>query len=402
MLKPIIGKAHKNISLIDLENIIHMKLLRAFVFLFFTGIATGNAQTLPFFSMHEMNPLLVNPAKSGDFLGTVRLGGLYREQWGISNITAPYAFFDSPIMNGFRKKKDDWIGMGAVFYKDVAGAGNLPTIGYFLSASYHLDIGDKKNRRILTMGARWGQETLGFGFTNNGSLYFASDFDQASNSFNQNGTTEAYDTGVRGAGNGNGQTGKNAITVGFLYKANKKNSKESFEAGIAFANINSISFSDSLSGDGFTLARNIRRSIDGVGAGSEIPAELSAHMNLKRELIKNELYLEPTVYVNVSNVKHQYNVHGWLAMNLKDKETEQVKDQVLKVGLGYRHTNVRGMKAPKALLGYETSKLKVAFAFDYYLGKIVENNYGFELAANYIISSPPKIELPSKIFCPQL
>ena len=88
-------------SLIDLENIIHMKLLRAFVFLFFAGIATGNAQSLPFFSMHEMNPLLVNPAKSGDFLGTVRLGGLYREQWGISNITAPYAFFDSPILNGF-------------------------------------------------------------------------------------------------------------------------------------------------------------------------------------------------------------------------------------------------------------------------------------------------------------
>lgn len=381
-----------------------MKLLRAFVFLFFAGIATGNAQSLPFFSMHEMNPLLVNPAKSGDFLGTVRLGGLYREQWGISNITAPYAFFDSPIMNGFRKKKDDWIGMGAVFYKDVAGAGDLPTIGYFLSASYHLDIGDKKNRRILTMGARWGQETLGFGFTNNGSLYFASDHDSETNSFpvvNGGGDpTEVYTTGVRGGGNG--QTGKNAITIGFLYKANKKNSKESFEVGIAFVNINSISFRDSLSNDGFRLAKNIRRSIDGMGMGAEIPAELSAHMNLKRELIKNELYLEPTVFVNVSNVKHQYNVHGWLAMNLKDNETEQVKDQVLKVGLGYRHTNLKGMKAPKVLLGYETSKLKVAFAFDYYLGDIVENNYGFELAANYIISSPPKVELPSKIYCPQL
>ena len=84
-----------------------MKLLRAFVFLFFAGIASGNAQSVVHFSLYEMNPLYVNPAKSGDFLGTVRVGGLYREQWGFSNVTTPFAFFDSPILNGFRKKKDE-------------------------------------------------------------------------------------------------------------------------------------------------------------------------------------------------------------------------------------------------------------------------------------------------------
>ena len=123
---------------------------------------------------------------------------------------------------------------------------------------------------------------------------------------------------------------------------------------------------------------------------------------LRRELRKDELYLEPTAFVKLSNVWHQYNVHAWLAMNLKDKETETIKDQVLKIGAGYRFTNLNGIPTPQLLLGYEKDALRVAFAYDIYLGKTLDQKYAFELAANYIISSQPKIELPSKIFCPRL
>lgn len=406
MLNPIIGKAHK-ISLIDLENITHMKLLRAFVFLFFTGIAAGNAQSVVHSSLYEMNPLFVNPAKSGDFLGTVRLGGLYREQWGFSSVTTPYAFFDSPIMNGFRKKKDDWIGMGAIFYKDVAGLGNLPTLGYYLSAAYHLDLGDKKTRRIFTVGAQWGQETIGNGF--DVSVYnFADGYRDATNDFDA--TQEQGSTAAQGGGQGNAPTGqqKNTVNVGFLFKTNKKKSKESFEAGFAVSNTNSLFGNRFVKrGLGVLPAPDPndpdnppqQPNLDG---STKVPAFFSGHVFMKRELVKDELYLEPTAFVKISNVFHQYNVHGWLAMNLKDKETEQVKDQVLKFGLGYRYTNLNGVATPKALVGYETSNLKVAFAYDMYIGKVLDNRYAFELAANYIISSQPKVELPSKIFCPQL
>ena len=64
-------------------------------------------------------------------------------------------------MNGFRKKKGDWIGIGGMIYRDVAGIGDLTTIGYYLSAAYHFDIGDKKNNRTLSVGVQWGQETFG-------------------------------------------------------------------------------------------------------------------------------------------------------------------------------------------------------------------------------------------------
>ena len=391
-------------SLIDLENIIHMKLLRAFVFLFFAGLASGNAQSVVHFSLYEMNPLYVNPAKSGDFLGTVRVGGLYREQWGFSNVTTPFAFFDSPILNGFRKKKDDWVGIGAIFYKDVAGIGNLPTIGYYLSAAYHLDIGDKKTRRILTLGAQWGQETLGNGFDVS-SFNFADGHNQLTNDFGD--TSEKGGTAAQGQGQGQGQSGgKNAINVGIVFKTNKKKSKESFEAGFSISNTNSL-FGNKFVKRGLAVVTDTS-SIGGgtnpmpTGLDTKVPAFFSGHVFLKRELIKDELYLEPTVFVKASNVFHQYNVHGWLAMNLKDKETEQVKDQVLKFGLGYRYTNLDGIPTPKVLLGYETSKLRVAFAYDMYIGKVLDNRYAFELAANYIISSPPKVELPSKIYCPQL
>lgn len=385
-----------------------MKLLRAFVFLFFTGMVSGNAQSVVQSSLYEMNPLFVNPAKSGDFLGTVRIGGLYREQWGFSSVTTPYAFFDSPIMNGFRKKKDDWIGMGAIFYKDVAGLGNLPTLGYYLSAAYHLDLGDKKTKRIFTVGAQWGQETIGNGF--DVSVYnFADGYNGGSNDFDD--TQESGMTAAPGSGQGVAPTGqqKNTVNVGFLFKTSKKKSKESFEAGLAVSNTNSF-FDNKIVKRGLgtlppqpdTVATPPLNQQPSLDADTKVPVFFSGHVFLKRELIKDELYLEPTAFVKISNVFQQYNVHGWLAMNLKDKETEQVKDQVLKFGLGYRYTNLNGVPTPKALVGYETSKLKVAFAYDMYIGKVINNRYAFELAANYIISSQPKVELPSKIYCPQL
>jgi type IX secretion system PorP/SprF family membrane protein len=381
-----------------------MKLLRAFVFLFFAGIATGNAQSVVHFSLYEMNPLYVNPAKSGDFLGTVRVGGLYREQWGFSSITTPFAYFDSPILNGFRKKKDDWVGIGAIFYKDVAGLGNLPTLGYYLSAAYHLDLGDKKTRRILTLGAQWGQETLGNGFDVS-NFDFADGYNSISNDFDN--TAETGGTAAQGSGQGAGQSGgKNAINAGVVFKTNKRNSKEYFEAGFSVSNINSL-VGNNFVKRGLSVVTDTSSVGGGInpaptGADTRVPGYFSGHVFMKRALIENELYLEPTAFIKVSNVFHQYNVHGWLAMNLKDKETEQVKDQVLKFGLGYRYTNINGVATPKVLLGYETSKMKVAFAYDMYIGKVLENRYAFELAANYIISSQPKVELPSKIYCPQL
>lgn len=387
-----------------------MKLLKAFVFFFFAGFMAGNTQSVVNSTLYELNPLFVNPAKSGDFLGTLRVGGLYREQWGFSQVTTPFAYFDSPILNGFRKKKDDWVGIGAIFYKDVAGIGNLPTIGYYLSAAYHFDIGDKKTRRVFTVGLQWGQET--FGDFNLSGYSIADTYDASSNSFGSiDASSDPYKNislgGIGGQGQGQGQStpgGKNTINAGLVFKTNKNNSKESFEAGFSMSNINSLT------------SRAVIRSIgnppvDTTGgnqpvnpgvASATVPTFFSGHIMLRRELRKDELYLEPTAFVKLSNVWHQYNVHAWLAMNLKDKETETIKDQVLKIGAGYRFTNLNGIPTPQLLLGYEKDALRVAFAYDIYLGKTLDQKYAFELAANYIISSQPKIELPSKIFCPRL
>ena len=381
-----------------------MKLLRALLFFFFAGAMSGNAQSVIHFSLYELNPLFVNPAKSGDFLGTLRVGGLYREQWGFSNVTTPTVFFDSPIMNGFRKKKGDWIGIGGSVYRDVAGIGNLTTTGFYLSAAYHLDIGDKKNNRILSAGVQWGQES--FGEFDPTVFNYGDSHIEGTNDFADNSNDPFTNLFIGGPGSGGGDNqsagGKNAINAGLVFKANKKKSEETFELGFNLSNINS-------------LGRNqVRRTlgtppIDTTGGGnptisttSQVPAFFSGHLMMRRELKKDELYLEPTAFVKVSNVLSQYNVHGWLAMNLKDKETGAFKDEYIKFGLGYRYTNLSGIPTPKALLGYETDKLKVALACDIYLGNVIENSYAIELGANYIISSPPKIELPSKVFCPQL
>ena len=131
---------------------------------------------------------------------------------------------------------------------------------------------------------------------------------------------------------------------------------------------------------------------------------------LSSEEKKEDVNDEKIYYYSNGNIKEKGKwkdgkQHGeWVYYdeNGNITQTGNWKDEFVKFGLGYRYTNWDGIKTPKVLLGYEKENLKVAFACDINIGPYVDAPYAIELAANYIISSPPKVELPSKVFCPQL
>ena len=91
------------------------------LFLFFIVFAlnnTTNAQDIHF-TQFDMSPITLNPAMSGAFKGTFRIGGIYRDQWAsvIENqYRTPSFYIDVPAFRGFGKK--DWVGIGVSFLND--------------------------------------------------------------------------------------------------------------------------------------------------------------------------------------------------------------------------------------------------------------------------------------------
>ena len=74
------------------------------------------------FSLFHMSPLTLNPAQTGAFSGTARIGGIYRDQWGSvinDQFTTPSFYIDAPVIRGFGKY--DWVGGGVVSYTDKVG-----------------------------------------------------------------------------------------------------------------------------------------------------------------------------------------------------------------------------------------------------------------------------------------
>lgn len=150
-----------------------MKILTSVCLLFIVGFCTSSSQAQDFhYSMFDMAPLELNPAHTGYYAGTFRIGGIYRTQWagmsisqapstnnapktgGFSGFQTPSAYIDVPFAIP-RKGKPirNWAGVGISFYYDAVG--NLSNLAASLSLAYHLGLGAKGNT-ILSFAAKGG------------------------------------------------------------------------------------------------------------------------------------------------------------------------------------------------------------------------------------------------------
>ncbi len=114
------------------------------------------------FSQYDMSPLTLNPALTGAYEGTFRIGGIYRDQWSsvlTNQYVTPAVFLDAPIIRGFGK--NDWFGAGVVVSNDQAGSAALNNLTALASISYHLGLG-KKSNTVFSLGGQGGfvQKTI--------------------------------------------------------------------------------------------------------------------------------------------------------------------------------------------------------------------------------------------------
>ncbi len=118
------------------------------------ALCSLNAQDIHF-TQFFTNPLILNPAQTGNFAGNYRIGFNFKAQWpwAISSTTYNY-HTESPYFDlsfGEKAIKTGWMGLGFNFVNDEAGDGILTYRKFTLSYAYHQSF-EKEHRYILSVG----------------------------------------------------------------------------------------------------------------------------------------------------------------------------------------------------------------------------------------------------------
>ena len=130
----------------------------------------GRAQDAHF-SMFHMMPLQLNPAMTGFFDGDVRVGAIYRNQWFTTGSTGTKyetygGYVDGDVRVG--KRKEDYIGIGGSFIRDVAGDQALTTSDAIVSVAYSKAFG-YRTKHSLALGLEG--EFMSKQFSGNGAVF---------------------------------------------------------------------------------------------------------------------------------------------------------------------------------------------------------------------------------------
>ncbi|HHH52761.1 MAG TPA: type IX secretion system membrane protein PorP/SprF, partial [Bacteroidetes bacterium] len=328
----------------------------------------------------------LNPALSGSFEGTARIGGLFREQDFLlhsGQYRSPILFADAPLIRGFRKY--DWVGFGIAFQYDeqpfTYGDENFSynnklvtstTIG---GLSYHLAL-DKKRKNVLSIGFQSGNASVSFT-----DVYLV--------------TPESIQDYIDNPNSDLGKSYPNELP----FDKSKKSNNLGYTIGSVFtsrisdtdflrvgAAVSNINFKKN--GAGFSLLNN------GSGSIYRRPMRISAFGRYKTEL-PNGLILEPRVFFQY--MQPSWEASGQVLVGLKLKKPVNM---VLYGGLGYNPIN--GMQF---LISADVKDLKIVYSFDLNLSDktaVSGAAAAFELGVSYIIKVYKKPKPDPVLLCPQI
>lgn len=334
-----------------------MKLSKTLLFLFSLAVAFDlSAQNHYQFTQYNLNPLFMNPAQTGAYEGTYRVGGLYRSQWNsFSNIYRPLTLYvDAPIL---MVAKRHWVGLGIMFANDKAGTHNLGTNLTALSGSFHYAL-DKRYRNVISAGIQFGMGGRSIDLSDELSFY----------SELASGTV---DKTARGGVNDK-NTSFSDLSAGVLLKSTlNKNTKLSFGVNIAhFANAK------------YTLIKT-------GGQKVKVPIYVATIATLDRQITK-KLSIHPSLLYHTQSGIFTINPQVMMGYKMK-KQGSKSDDILLKGGLGF---DVKG-NAANVLLGGEYRGITVGVGYDLNTGALQKvTRDGIEIGVQYIgrIYKNPKVK----------
>ena len=355
------------------------KLLSLFAFVL--TFCSLSAQDIHFTQFY-MSPMTLNPAMAGKFEGTVRIGGIYRDQYrsvinqkdidpSVKNAQykTPSIWVDAPIIRGFRK--NDWVGVGIMFFSDKAGQGGLAHTGSKIGATYHLAI-DKKANTVLSVGAHYGGEQRK---VDNGKFFFERGYTSSTLPNNQ------YQAAQSGESQTNTDDKYSDIDAGVVLTS-KLNKMMDFNLGFSMFHIAEPSYS--LIGSTGT----------GTGGGNTKVARRAVLHGQFNAKLTDKFSINPAFLFQTQTGGQEIALQG-MAGYLFDEE----KDIHLNFGVGYRMRD-----ALQAIVGMRYKALNVGLAYDINvsnLNTVSRYRGGFELAANYVIKIFKPAIIKPKVLCPR-
>lgn len=347
-----------------------MRIILLFAFCCLTAF-TLSGQDLHFTQYNMAGPQL-NPASTGDFYGSFRIGGIYRSQWyngfGTTLFATPMAYIDAPVYKGFRKQ--DWFGVGMMYSQDNAGTLRIGRTSFLGSLSYHFSL-DKKQKHVITIGYQWGNH--GFQVKN---LQDANPEDQilgGSTIDMINPEAESYQ------GSNLGLKFNSQLAAG---------SRLSIGAGL------------------FRLTRarvSLLQSGGGAGASTRIPSRFVIHGGLEQEINSQFLVMPSFLLQSQSgsgDMELLIQAMGGVRLPLKDQPKEKPQEVLAMAGLGTRIGD-----ALQVLIGGQYGPYRVGLAYDINtssLSEATQNVGGVEIAVSYVAVIKKKPKPKPTIFCPRL
>ena len=336
-----------------------MKLFRPFIFFFAFLLSTSGLFAQDFHkSLFNMMPLSVNPAYTGDFEGTIRLSGMYKEQHsGI--FKTPSFSIDVPII---MVRKRDWLSAGISFDSDKAGSLGFSTTRSLIAVSYHLSL-DKKGKDYIVLGYQFGSDNQKIKDIRNPGVLILE---------------EGQDPTALNVDPQNGKS-KSISNIGFMYRSQVDKNTE-LNIGAAYLYV--IKQEGGISSQGSS------------GGISKRPSEFVVHGLINR------------------NVNKTVSIHPSFIIRNRGKEGTEVMIQAmggyllnpsidlrLKAGLGYDLD-----QGPAFLLGADYGDWKFGLSFELPIYGIAEATDfgGFEISASKIMKIYKKPVVEPTICCPDL
>ncbi len=315
------------------------------------------------FSQFNLSPLTLNPALTGGYEGTFRVGGIYRDQWAsvvqAAKFTTPSAYIDAPLVRGFGK--NDWVGAGAVFLSDKSGSAQLTNQTALLSLAYHLGLGKK------------GNSTLAFGVQ--GGIV-QKKFDR---------TLLLGEDGIL--------QGKTVGTSDVFAQTNT--SYPDFSAGLNFTSTLSSKVNFNIGASMAHLLTPRETFVSKTESNEKLARRVAVTAGANIDFGQKMVLMPSIMYLNQAKAS-QINVQSLLGYHLN-----AARDITALAGLGYRATNA---DAIFPMVGMLYKGLKVGVAYDINaagLNQYSGGNGGYEIGVSYIarISRIPVVK--PVLFCPR-
>ena len=373
-----------------------MKILKSLCLLLIVGFCASSSQAQDIhFSMADMAPLELNPAHTGYYAGSFRIGGIYRTQWSglsistppslnnqsgnFSGFQTPSAYIDLPFgippKNGGDMKS--WAGVGISFYYDVVGS--LSNLAASLSLAYHLGLG-KKGNTIISFAAQGGilQRQVDGDFTFEDQLIAG---------------LPATNDPLFGQGN----LSKTLADFSGGIMVSHRGKRFGFEAGSALNHFTNPNYSF------VTPDQN-------EPDEARLPMTLMSHLNFRFAISKQgRVFLKPMFFFQ-NMLASEGTPEGLAAFDLNGQlllgiHFNDLKDITLYLGGGYRASG-----DAIARIGLDIKGLRFGFAYDFNVNNqglnfqtFASNNraMAFELGLSYTAKLYKVVVPPTQIVCPR-